>query len=81
MTVLCPGPVPSEFRERATGDGKGPYPPLVTQSAEQVAADGYDGLKAGRRLVVPGIGNKLITSCFIPRGPGRWWRAAISAQT
>jgi short-subunit dehydrogenase len=70
VTVLCPGPVPSEFRERAIGDGSGPYPPLFTQSAEQVAADGYDGLKVGRRLVVPGIGNKLITVLlrFIPRG-------------
>jgi short-subunit dehydrogenase len=69
VTVLCPGPVPSEFSERAGGK-PGRYPPLVTQSAEQVAALGYRGLKEGRRLVVPGIGNKLITVLlrFIPRG-------------
>src|SRR4051812_39664299 len=60
VTVLCPGPVPSEFQARA-GVRKETYPRFVTQSAEAVAAAGYDGLKVGRRLVVPGFANKLAT--------------------
>jgi len=68
VTVLCPGPVPSEFQERA-GIRKEHYPPVITQSAEYVAAAAYRGLKQGRRLVVPGLGNKLVTVLlrFIPR--------------
>ena len=68
VTVLCPGPVPSEFQTRA-GIRKEVYPPLITQSAEYVAAEGYRGLKDGRRLVVPGFGNKLVTVLlrFVPR--------------
>jgi uncharacterized protein len=69
VTALCPGPVPSEFRDRA-GERGGRYPPLFTVSAERVAAEAYRGLKAGRRLIVPGVGNKLITVLlrFMPRG-------------
>jgi short-subunit dehydrogenase len=69
VTVLCPGPVPTEFQRRA-GVGRETYPPVITQSAERVAAAGYDGLKRGRRMVVPGLGNKLLTGLFrfVPRG-------------
>jgi short-subunit dehydrogenase len=60
VTVLCPGPVPTEFQARAGVKSKD-MPALLTQSAEAVAAEGYRGLKENRRLVVPGFGNKLIT--------------------
>jgi len=60
VTVLCPGPVPTEFAERA-GIAGGLAPGLLTQSAEQVAEAGFRGLMAGRRLVLPGLGNKLVT--------------------
>jgi uncharacterized protein len=69
VTVLCPGPVPTEFQARA-GVHKERYPSIVTQTAEQVAQAGYRGFMAGRRLVVPGIGNKLVTFLLrvTPRG-------------
>ena len=68
VTVLCPGPVPTEFAERA-GVAGGLAPGLLTQSAEQVAEAGYRGLMAGRRLVLPGLGNKLVTLALriVPR--------------
>jgi short-subunit dehydrogenase len=68
VTVLCPGPVPSEFQARA-GVAKENYPPVITRSAEEVAAAGYRGLAQGRRLVVPGFGNKLVTALLrvVPR--------------
>ncbi len=59
VSVLCPGPVPTEFAARA-GVKKGLAPGLLTQSAEFVAQQGYHGLMRGQRIVVPGLLNKLI---------------------
>jgi short-subunit dehydrogenase len=58
VTVLCPGPVPTEFAERAGAD-RNLAPDVLTQSPEAVAEAGYRGLMAGRRVVVPGAVNKL----------------------
>jgi uncharacterized protein len=78
VTVLCPGPVPTEFQARA-GVRNERYPALVKQTAEQVAQAGYRGFMAGRRLVVPGIGNKLVT--FLLRASPRGLAAAgVEAQ-
>jgi uncharacterized protein len=60
VTVLCPGPVPTEFAARA-GIKEGLAPGLLTQSAEAVAEAGYRGLMSGKLTVVPGLANKLIT--------------------
>ncbi len=60
VTVLCPGPVPTEFAARAGVSG-GLAPGMLTQSAASVAEAGYRGLMQGRRTVVPGLANKLIT--------------------
>jgi hypothetical protein len=60
VCVLCPGPVPTEFAERA-GVAGGLAPGLLTVSAERVAELGYRGLMSGRRLVVPGLANRLVT--------------------
>ncbi len=59
VTLLAPGPVPTEFAERAGVRGGLP-PGLLTKSAREVAEAGYRGLMAGGRLAVPGLGNKLI---------------------
>jgi short-subunit dehydrogenase len=59
VTVLCPGPVPTEFAARAGIKG-GLGPGLLTQSAESVAAAGYEGLMGGHRTVVPGLANKVV---------------------
>src|SRR5215470_3868895 len=63
VTVLTPGPVPTEFQARAGIGGR--LPRLLTCSPEKVARHGYKGLMRGRRVVVPGLGNKLVT--FMPR--------------
>jgi short-subunit dehydrogenase len=69
VAVLCPGPVPTEFAERAGISGGRLGPSILTQSADYVAAAGYRGLMAGHRTVVPGFINKLITILIriIPR--------------
>jgi short-subunit dehydrogenase len=69
VTALCPGPVPTEFQARA-GIKRLPGEALLRVSAEAVAAAGYAGLMDGRRVVVPGFGNKLVTLLprILPRG-------------
>ncbi len=68
VTVLCPGPVPSEFAERAGIKSGGLAPGMLTRSAEQVAKEGYRGLMQGRRVVVPGWPNKVVSLLvrFVP---------------
>src|SRR5262245_43431427 len=60
VTVLCPGPVPTEFGDRAGLSKRSMQGPL-SQSAAYVAEAGYHGLMKGHRIVVPGAINKLIT--------------------
>lgn len=59
VTVLCPGPVPTGFAERAGIKGK-MAPGLLVQSAQEVAEQGYRGFMEGHRVVVPGFANKLV---------------------
>jgi hypothetical protein len=61
VTVLCPGPVPTGFQARA-GMSDDALPRILTRSAEQVARDGYRGLMEGRRVVVPGSANRVVTT-------------------
>jgi short-subunit dehydrogenase len=64
VTCLCPGPVETEFGARAGAIERQP-PRFLTVSAARVAEAGYRGLMRGKRLVVPGIGNKIVS--FLPR--------------
>jgi short-subunit dehydrogenase len=60
VSVLCPGPVPTEFAARAGVKGK-LAPGLLTKSAKAVAEAGYRGLMRGQRTIIPGVANKLVT--------------------
>jgi short-subunit dehydrogenase len=69
VTVLCPGPVKTEFQSRA-GIGASPPSRLLGRTAQDVAEAGYAGFMAGKRLVIPGIGNKIVSilARLAPRG-------------
>ena len=69
VTVLCPGPVPTEFQARA-GFRPGFDSAILDVSAADVARQGYRGLMANRRAVLPGIGIKLVPLALrlFPRG-------------
>ena len=54
VTVLCPGPVPTEFQARA-GFAPGFDSAILNVSASYVAREGYRGLLAGKRVVLPGL--------------------------
>ena len=66
VTTLCPGPVHTEFHLRA---GSSVQKTPLDVPAARVAEEGYRGLMAGRRVVIPGFGNKLVTRLprVIPR--------------
>jgi short-subunit dehydrogenase len=69
VTVLCPGPVPSEFQARA-GFRPGFDSMVLNISAANVALAGYRGLMANKRAVMPGFGIKAVPVLLrlFPRG-------------
>jgi short-subunit dehydrogenase len=73
VTVLCPGPVPSEFQERA-GFKPGFDSAILNVSASDVATAGYRGLMANKRAVLPGLGIKIVPLLLrlFPRGFILW---------
>ena len=75
VTVLCPGPVETEFMARA-GVPEGYFPKMLSRSAERVALEGYEGLMNGKRVVVPGSDNKVLT--FLPRLLPRAWVLSLT---
>jgi short-subunit dehydrogenase len=64
MTALCPGPVATEFVEAAgfkkSQDEMGPS--FVWATASDVARAGIQGAEKGKRVVVPGLGNRAIAT-------------------
>ena len=71
VTVLCPGTTRTEFQERAGVDLKAGRVgrPWVADAAS-VAHAGYVGMLRGKRLVVPGLLNKVMVRAarVVPRG-------------
>jgi short-subunit dehydrogenase len=69
VTALCPGPVPSEFQMRA-GFSPGLDSAVLNVSASDVARAGYQGLMANKRVVLPGLGIKIVPALLrlFPRG-------------
>jgi uncharacterized protein len=69
VTALCPGPVPSEFQQRA-GFEPGFDSAILNVSAADVAKAGYRGLMANKRAVLPGLGIKIVPFLLrlFPRG-------------
>jgi short-subunit dehydrogenase len=69
VTALCPGPVPSEFQVRA-GYSPGFDSAILNVPASEVAQQGYRGLMANKRVVLPGLGIKVVPFLLrlFPRG-------------
>jgi short-subunit dehydrogenase len=61
VTTLCPGPTRTGFAATANAEGNALFKSglMPVMDAATVAHQGYLGLKAGRRVVVPGLINKL----------------------
>jgi short-subunit dehydrogenase len=55
VTVLCPGPVPTEFQEVANAGGRSAMPKPFHIDAPQCAEEAVAALKAGEARIIPGI--------------------------
>lgn len=69
VTCLSPGPVETGFQKRAhTGGSSRANAPLY-MGVQEVARVGYEGMKAGKRIVIPGWKNRLLTGALrlVPR--------------
>ena len=75
VSVLCPGPVASEFQSRS---GAKLEPAVLAMPAQAVARAGYDGLMKNKPVVLPGLGVRLLV-VLLRLVPRNMVRAAVGS--
>jgi uncharacterized protein len=60
VTALCPGPTASGFQDRASMQNSALIKGKKLFSAEQAAIEGFQAMKSGRRVYIPGVMNWLM---------------------
>ncbi len=70
VTCLCPGPLRTPFLARAGADKTALFKGIHKLDTDAVARAGWDAMKAGRTLCVPGFGAKFaaMATRLLPRG-------------
>ena len=70
ITALCPGPTDTNFRAAAGMQKSMLFSKHLNLPAAQVARAGYEGMKRGKVIVVPGFKNRLVIQLLrvSPRG-------------
>jgi short-subunit dehydrogenase len=58
VSCLCPGPVKTNFQKRAYLEGTAMINSPLMVDVQEVARLGYEGLKQGKRIVIPGWKNR-----------------------
>jgi uncharacterized protein len=78
VTCLCPGPLRTPFLDRAGARQVRLFKLLRKLPVDEVARSGWEAMKAGRTLCVPGIGTRaaIVATRFAPRG----WVLATMAR-
>jgi uncharacterized protein len=76
VTVLCPGATQTSFFKADDAEGATWLTKMPLPSARSVAQAGWVAMKAGKRIMVPGVQNKI--SAFLPRITPRWLTARIA---
>jgi uncharacterized protein len=59
ISCLCPGPVKTNFQKRAYLEGTAMANSPLMADVREVARIGYEGLKQGKRIVIPGWKNRV----------------------
>lgn len=69
VTALCPGPTATGFQHRAAMDESRLDKGREIMDAAEVAAIGYVGMMQGKRIVIPGLRNRVMTEAprVLPR--------------
>ena len=60
VTALCPGPTDTGFASAANTASTMLFTMMRPADAKSVARAGYEGMKSGKRIVIPGAKNKLL---------------------
>ena len=60
VTALCPGPTITEFQKTAGLEQTRLFTGPLVMDAAAAARAGYEGMKRGKRIVIPGLPNKLL---------------------
>jgi short-subunit dehydrogenase len=70
VTALCPGPTVTGFQQRAGLEGARLAESALVMDARTVARRGFQGMMAGKSVVIPGTRNRLlaIAARVSPRG-------------
>ena len=68
VTALCPGPVATEFQARSGQQRRNPR--ILMVPARRVARIGYRAFMRGERVVVAGLGNRMVAALLrlVPHG-------------
>lgn len=80
VTALCPGPTRTGFARGAGVVQSNLFASPTVMAVEPVAESGYRGMMAGRAVVIPGLGNKLliqslrISPRWLVRVIARWFQ-------
>lgn len=66
VTAFCPGPTPTEFQERAGVEGSRFLSGWIMRRTdpEAVARVGYKGMMEGKRIVIPGLLNRVLAQAY-----------------
>jgi short-subunit dehydrogenase len=60
-TALCPGPTVTEFQKHAGMEDTPLFSGFLVSDAATVAGAGYEGAMRGKRVVVPGFANRVLS--------------------
>ena len=64
VTALCPGPTLTQFQKAAGVEETRLFRGPLVMDARSVARAGYRGMNQGRRVVIPGLGNKVMAQAI-----------------
>lgn len=64
VTALCPGPTETDFQKRAGISETRLFRGPLVMDSRRVARAGYEGMKKGRRIVIPGVANRAIVQAL-----------------
>ena len=60
VTALCPGPTITDFQKQAGVEDTPLFNSPFVMNAADAALAGYQGMMAGRRVVIPGLANAML---------------------
>ena len=64
VTALCPGPTVTEFQKEAGLEMTRLFRSPLVMQAPEVARAGYEGMLRGKRIVIPGAGNRVLVQAL-----------------